>query len=100
LLIRALPNGALLLTSTAWSPSIGTGGRHQLEPVVAINWNHWSSSIGTGGRHHSVRPVLSRGELNEVRVLFPETVKMMTTSSLSPGIRFAQDMIGQAAGAS
>ena len=29
-----------------WSPSIGTGGRHQLD---------WSSSIGAGGRHHVVR---------------------------------------------
>ena len=42
--------------------------------------------------------MLNRGELDGVRVLSPETVKLMTTNSLSPGIRFAQDMIGPAAG--
>jgi CubicO group peptidase (beta-lactamase class C family) len=31
--------------------------------------------------------------------LSPETVKLMTTNSLSPGVRFAQDMISPAAGA-
>jgi CubicO group peptidase (beta-lactamase class C family) len=43
--------------------------------------------------------MLSRGELDGVGVLNPETVKLMTTNSLSPGVRFAQDMIGPAAGA-
>jgi CubicO group peptidase (beta-lactamase class C family) len=43
--------------------------------------------------------VLGRGELDGVRVLTPDTVKLMTTNSLSPGIRFAQDMIGPATGA-
>ena len=43
--------------------------------------------------------MLGRGQLDGVRVLSPETVKLMTTNSLSPGVRFAQDMIGPAAGA-
>jgi CubicO group peptidase (beta-lactamase class C family) len=43
--------------------------------------------------------LLGRGELAGVRVLRPETVKLMTVNSLSPGVRFAQDMIGPAAGA-
>jgi hypothetical protein len=76
--IRAYPTGVPRSLSTAWSSSIGTGGRHQsetpvvidwnrwsssigiagrlqLDPVVAINRNRWSSSIGTGGRHRPVR---------------------------------------------
>ena len=43
--------------------------------------------------------MLGRGELGGERVLSPETVRLMTTNSLSPGVRFAQDMIGPAAGA-
>jgi CubicO group peptidase (beta-lactamase class C family) len=43
--------------------------------------------------------MLSRGELDGVRVLSPETVKLMTTNSLPLGVRFAQDMIGPTAGA-
>ena len=43
--------------------------------------------------------MLSRGGLDGVCVLSPETVKLMTTNSLPPGVRFAQDMIGPAAGA-
>jgi hypothetical protein len=58
--IRALPNGHFH-TSTAWSPSTGTGGRHPLEPVVVIDWNWWSSSIGKTGRHHPVHAVFTCG---------------------------------------
>jgi hypothetical protein len=50
---RALP-----LVSTAWSPSIGPGGRHRSERLVVINRNAWSSSIGTPGRHRSDRVVV------------------------------------------
>jgi CubicO group peptidase (beta-lactamase class C family) len=44
--------------------------------------------------------LLNRGELDGVRILAPETVQLMTTSSLPPNIRFAQDLIGPAAGSS
>jgi CubicO group peptidase (beta-lactamase class C family)/C-terminal processing protease CtpA/Prc len=44
--------------------------------------------------------LLNGGELDGVRILTPETVKLMTTSSLPPDIRFAQDFIGPASGAS
>jgi hypothetical protein len=42
--IRALPTG--LLTSRAWSPSIGTGGRHRLDSLVVFNRNRRSPSPG------------------------------------------------------
>jgi CubicO group peptidase (beta-lactamase class C family) len=44
--------------------------------------------------------LLNGGELDGARILSPETVQLMTTNSLPPDIRFAQDMIGPAAGAS
>jgi CubicO group peptidase (beta-lactamase class C family) len=44
--------------------------------------------------------LLNRGELDGARILAPETVDAMTTNSLSPTIRFAQDMVGPEAGCS
>jgi CubicO group peptidase (beta-lactamase class C family) len=44
--------------------------------------------------------LLNRGEVGGARILAPETVDAMTTNSLSPTIRFAQDMIGPEAGCS
>ncbi len=44
--------------------------------------------------------LLNRGELDGTRILRPETVQLMTTNSLPPDIRFAQDMVGPVAGAS
>jgi CubicO group peptidase (beta-lactamase class C family) len=44
--------------------------------------------------------LLNGGELDGSRILSPETVQLMTTNSLPPDIRFAQDLIGPAAGAS
>ena len=44
--------------------------------------------------------LLNGGELDGARILSPEAVQLMTTNSLPPDIRFAQNMIGPAAGAS
>ena len=44
--------------------------------------------------------LLNGGDLDGARILSPETVQLMTTNSLPPDIRFAQDMIGPASGAS
>jgi CubicO group peptidase (beta-lactamase class C family) len=44
--------------------------------------------------------MLNGGELDGVRILTPETVRLMTTNSLPPDIRFAHDIIGPATGAS
>jgi hypothetical protein len=43
--------------------------------------------------------LLSGGELDGVRILAPETVRRMTTNSLPPEVRFINDDIGPAAGA-
>jgi hypothetical protein len=44
--------------------------------------------------------LLNDGELDGVRILSKETVQLMTTNSLPPDIRFAQDWIGPQTGAS
>jgi CubicO group peptidase (beta-lactamase class C family) len=44
--------------------------------------------------------LLNDGELGGVRILSKEAVQLMTTNSLPPDIRFAQDWIGPQAGAS
>jgi CubicO group peptidase (beta-lactamase class C family) len=44
--------------------------------------------------------LLNGGDLDGARILSPETVQLMTSNSLPPDIRFAQDMIGPASGAS
>jgi hypothetical protein len=44
--------------------------------------------------------MLNGGELDGVRILTPEAVRLMTTNSLPPDIRFAHDIIGPATGAS
>ena len=43
--------------------------------------------------------LLNGGELDGARILKPETVRLMTTDSLPPGIRFVGDWIGPSAGA-
>jgi CubicO group peptidase (beta-lactamase class C family) len=43
--------------------------------------------------------LLNGGELDGVRILMPETVQRMTTNSLPPDIRFVNNDIGPAAGA-
>jgi hypothetical protein len=57
--IRALPNGARY-NLPQWSPSVGTGGRHLSEQVVAIDRNGWSPSAGAG-RHSSALLVQLNG---------------------------------------
>jgi len=44
--------------------------------------------------------LLNGGEFDGTRILSQETVQLMTTNSLPPDIRFAQDLIGPASGAS
>jgi CubicO group peptidase (beta-lactamase class C family) len=44
--------------------------------------------------------LLNGGELDGVRILRAQTVQLMTTNSLAPGIRFALNMIGPTTGAS
>jgi hypothetical protein len=43
--------------------------------------------------------LLKNGELNGVRILSPQTVKRMTSNALPADIRFANEMIGPALGA-
>jgi CubicO group peptidase (beta-lactamase class C family) len=45
------------------------------------------------------RMLLKNGELNGVRILSPQTVKRMTSNALPADIRFANEMIGPALGA-
>jgi hypothetical protein len=49
--IRGSPNGA-----RHSPPHLSPPGRDRSERVVVFNWKGWSPSIGTGGRHQSVGP--------------------------------------------
>src|ERR1700733_7921430 len=65
--IRGSPNGA-----RHSPPHLSPPGRDRSERVVVFNWKGWSPSIGTGGRHQSVRPPVTEPTPNSASDPPPE----------------------------